>query len=189
MNPERHLSPLLFFSWKSSLFWIRNGLAFVALPLENLIGKQVKPLPDPDPIFNPYPTPDTGPYFDLHRTVNVTALKGVTTHLVCRVKRLGNHTVSLLFSSFTLGDSNEPFQLSFMFLLTGLLDKNCRHEFVDGGSLHVHYWPSIWGISLASYGWLDRPTQEPKTERYRSLRMPNIHHTSPNSFGPSGCSR
>lgn len=65
-----------------------------SLPLENLIGKQVKPLPDPDPIFNPYPTPDTGPYFDLHRTVNVTALKGVTTHLVCRVKRLGNHTVS-----------------------------------------------------------------------------------------------
>eukprot|EP00094_Tigriopus_californicus_P012890 TCALIF_12463-PA protein Name:"Protein of unknown function" AED:0.44 eAED:0.44 QI:0/0/0/0.25/1/1/4/0/184 len=68
--------------------------AVFSLPLENLIGKQVKPLPDPDPIFNPYPTPDTGPYFDLHRTVNVTALKGVTTHLVCRVKRLGNHTVS-----------------------------------------------------------------------------------------------
>ena len=67
-------------------------LFFPGCPLETLI-RQVKPLRDADEIFSPYPTPATGPYFDLHRTVNVTALKGVTTHLVCRVKRLGNHTV------------------------------------------------------------------------------------------------
>ena len=72
---------------------------FAGCPLETLI-RQVRPLPGVgdtphDLIFKPpFPTPETGPYFDLHRTVNVTALKGVTTHLVCRVKRLGNHTVS-----------------------------------------------------------------------------------------------
>ena len=37
--------------------------------------------------------PESGPFFDLHRTRNVTALKGVTTNLICRVRRLGNHTV------------------------------------------------------------------------------------------------
>lgn len=37
--------------------------------------------------------PRTGPYFDLLKTRNVTALKGVTAYLICRVRRLGNHTV------------------------------------------------------------------------------------------------
>lgn len=35
-----------------------------------------------------------GPYFDHHRTRNVTAFEGVTAYLVCRVRRLGNNTVS-----------------------------------------------------------------------------------------------
>ena len=38
--------------------------------------------------------PSHGPYFDVRRTKNVTALKGVTSNLVCRVRRLGNETVS-----------------------------------------------------------------------------------------------
>ena len=33
------------------------------------------------------------PYFDLERTQNVTALSGVDTRLVCRVRRIGNYTV------------------------------------------------------------------------------------------------
>ena len=37
--------------------------------------------------------PTSGPYFDVRRSKNVTALKGVTSNLVCRVRRLGNHTV------------------------------------------------------------------------------------------------
>ena len=36
---------------------------------------------------------NNGPYFDVRRSKNVTALKGVTTNLVCRVRKLGNHTV------------------------------------------------------------------------------------------------
>jgi len=43
---------------------------------------------------NPDNYPKNGPFFDLHRTKNVTALKGVTTNLICRVRRLGNHTIS-----------------------------------------------------------------------------------------------
>ena len=38
--------------------------------------------------------PPSGPYFDVRRSKNVTALKGVTSNLVCRVRRLNNHTVS-----------------------------------------------------------------------------------------------
>ena len=38
--------------------------------------------------------PQSGPYFDVRRSKNVTALKGVTSNLVCRVRRLNNHTVS-----------------------------------------------------------------------------------------------
>ena len=37
--------------------------------------------------------PTSGPYFDIRRSKNVTALKGVTSNLVCRVRRLQNHTV------------------------------------------------------------------------------------------------
>ena len=44
-------------------------------------------------VKNPNNYPKHGPFFDLHRTKNVTALKGVTTNLICRVRRLGNHTV------------------------------------------------------------------------------------------------
>ena len=39
--------------------------------------------------------PAKGPYFDVRRSKNVTALKGVTANLVCRVRRLGNHTVCI----------------------------------------------------------------------------------------------
>ncbi|KAJ8669697.1 hypothetical protein QAD02_000956, partial [Eretmocerus hayati] len=36
----------------------------------------------------------TGPYFDKSASKNVTALMGKTTYLTCRVKNLGNKTVS-----------------------------------------------------------------------------------------------
>ena len=45
----------------------------------------------------PRPTPRTGPYFDLAASKNVTALLGKTAYLNCRVKNLGNKTVSILF--------------------------------------------------------------------------------------------
>lgn len=40
-------------------------------------------------------TPKTGPYFDLTVSKNVTALLGKTAYLTCRVKNLGNRTVSI----------------------------------------------------------------------------------------------
>ena len=43
--------------------------------------------------FNGNIVPTSGPYFDIRRSKNVTALKGVTSNLVCRVRRLQNHTV------------------------------------------------------------------------------------------------
>lgn len=41
-----------------------------------------------------WPTPETGPYFDTTAPANVTGLVGKPVHLVCRVKNLGNRTVS-----------------------------------------------------------------------------------------------
>ncbi|KAK4881406.1 hypothetical protein RN001_004725 [Aquatica leii] len=40
------------------------------------------------------PTPGTGPYFDTTVNSNITGLVGRTVHLHCRVKNLGNRTVS-----------------------------------------------------------------------------------------------
>ncbi|XP_048509164.1 zwei Ig domain protein zig-8-like isoform X2 [Athalia rosae] len=41
-----------------------------------------------------WPTPGTGPYFDTTVHSNITGLVGKTVHLVCKVKNLGNRTVS-----------------------------------------------------------------------------------------------
>lgn len=38
----------------------------------------------------------TGPYFDKSASKNVTAMLGKTTYLNCRVKNLGNKTVSFV---------------------------------------------------------------------------------------------
>lgn len=43
-----------------------------------------------------------GPYFDKAASKNVTALLGKTVYLTCRVKNLGNKTVSTHISSFIL---------------------------------------------------------------------------------------
>lgn len=43
-----------------------------------------------------YPTPGTGPYFDTSVPANVTGMVGKQVHLVCKVKNLGNRTVSLI---------------------------------------------------------------------------------------------
>lgn len=44
-----------------------------------------------------YATPDPNPYFDTTRVSNVTGLVGKTIQLVCKVKNLGNRTVSNSF--------------------------------------------------------------------------------------------
>lgn len=44
-----------------------------------------------------FPTPGTGPYFDTTVSSNVTGLVGKTVHLICKVKNLGNRTVSKSF--------------------------------------------------------------------------------------------
>lgn len=43
----------------------------------------------------------SGPWFDMPEHVNITGIKGKTTHLVCRIKNLGNQTVSWLRHSDT----------------------------------------------------------------------------------------
>lgn len=43
-----------------------------------------------------WPAPETGPNFDTLAPANVTGLVGKTVHLVCRVKNLGNRTVSAI---------------------------------------------------------------------------------------------
>lgn len=44
---------------------------------------------------------DRGPYFDLSASKNITALVGKTAYLNCRVKNLGNKTVSSSFFFFS----------------------------------------------------------------------------------------
>ena len=51
-----------------------------------------------------YNIPAKGPYFDVRRSKNVTALKGVTANLVCRVRRLGNHTVCIRLKYIVCND-------------------------------------------------------------------------------------
>ena len=66
----------------------------VGCPLETLLRQA---LPPQDELYSQFPSQkngQSGPFFDIHRTVNVTALRGVTSHLVCRVRKLGNYTVS-----------------------------------------------------------------------------------------------
>ncbi|XP_031625867.1 zwei Ig domain protein zig-8 [Contarinia nasturtii] len=43
-----------------------------------------------------FPTPGTGPYFDSTIPSNITGLVGKNVHLVCKVKNLGNRTVSFV---------------------------------------------------------------------------------------------
>lgn len=43
---------------------------------------------------------DRGPYFELSATKNITALAGNSAYLNCRVRNLGNRTVSIDFSIF-----------------------------------------------------------------------------------------
>lgn len=47
-----------------------------------------------------WPTPGTGPHFDTSMQSNFTGLVGKTVHLVCKVKNLGNRTVSLFLFFF-----------------------------------------------------------------------------------------
>lgn len=45
-------------------------------------------------LIHDVPTPGTGPYFDKSASTNVTGLVGKTAYLRCRVKNIGNRTVS-----------------------------------------------------------------------------------------------
>lgn len=44
-----------------------------------------------------HPTAGTGPDFDYTSQRNTTGLVGKTVHLICKVKNLGNLTVSIFF--------------------------------------------------------------------------------------------
>jgi hypothetical protein len=50
---------------------------------------------EPDQVVLHRITFDRGPYFDLTASKNITALVGKTAYLNCRVKNIGNRTVSL----------------------------------------------------------------------------------------------
>ena len=73
---------------------------------EELLKSLVNPIDfdlSEDHYLHPENYPKSGPFFDLHRTKNVTALKGVTTNLICRVRRLGNSTVRKKSMHCTVG--------------------------------------------------------------------------------------
>lgn len=57
-----------------------------------------------------YPTPGTGPYFDTTIPSNITGLVGKSVHLVCKVKNLGNRTVSVCMRCLAV---HCPYQITF----------------------------------------------------------------------------
>lgn len=48
-------------------------------------------------IFQEHTTPEIDPHFDTTVPSNITGLAGETVQLACKVKNLGNRTVSLFF--------------------------------------------------------------------------------------------
>ena len=78
---------------------VRASLTFSGCPLETLLkpsgGGRRRPSSRKQSLA-------AGPFFDTHRTRNVTAFRGVTTYLVCRVRGLGNNTVRSFTNFFNL---------------------------------------------------------------------------------------
>lgn len=70
-----------------SLYWVTNFFPFSGAFAGNARKFRTEFLQD-------FPTPGTGPYFDTTVSSNVTGLVGKTVHLICKVKNLGNRTVS-----------------------------------------------------------------------------------------------
>lgn len=57
--------------------------------------------------FPEWPAQDSGPYFDTAASSNVTGLVGKTIQLVCKVKNLGNRTVSIFYYPVPLFSKRE----------------------------------------------------------------------------------
>lgn len=81
--------------------------------------------------FVQHPPLDRGPYFDTSASKNVTALVGTTTYLNCRVRNLGNKTVSSL-RLHAVAPFND------LILSLGDLDPSPWFAPADGRKSHLH---------------------------------------------------
>lgn len=72
---------------------LMNNLSSVFFPIAGAEDSSSKKFRD---FLQEWPTPGTGPYFDTNINSNITGLVGKTVLLHCRVKNLGNRTVSIL---------------------------------------------------------------------------------------------
>lgn len=68
---------------------------------------------------------DRGPYFDKTASANVTALVGKTAYLNCKVRNLGNKTVSFTLSSVLFGLNS---YVSLFTLWPGRITKANKHS-------------------------------------------------------------
>lgn len=101
-----------------------------------------------------------GPYFDRSVSRNVTALVGRNAFLYCRVRNLGNRTVSVSIFVIYINSTNlrnswvEYFLLYklwmwFLFAFTkhvavsGILDTSSRSTFINCWQLYLHLRPEI----------------------------------------------
>lgn len=80
-----------------------------------------------------WPTPGTGPHFDTSMQSNFTGLVGKTVHLVCKVKNLGNRTVSL-FSLFFL------FSFLFFSYSSNETESILRHKYFPSYLYKLNNW-------------------------------------------------
>lgn len=77
---------------------------------------------------------DRGPYFDISASKNVTALVGNTAYLNCRVKNLGNRTVSITKKAFIVNTNFCSNTNTF----SGVLDTSQRSSFTDCRQNDLH---------------------------------------------------
>lgn len=82
---------------------------------------------DNDPLQE-YATPDPNPYFDTTRASNVTGLVGKTIQLVCKVKNLGNRTVSNIRSF--IGEKRFILKMGWSVVANKKLDDVTREKIV-----------------------------------------------------------
>lgn len=104
---------------------------------------------------------DRGPFFEVSATKNITAIAGHSAYLNCRIRNLGNRTVSALFSE-ELSQSRLIWILSLIFIniyelfkLKGIMDPSPRFTSINCRKRDVHAGWAFSERSQCSQRWLE----------------------------------
>lgn len=119
-----------------------------------------------------------GPYFDKAASKNITALLGKTAYLTCRVKNLGNKTVSNATYIYILLYSTVVHILRISLLIfvvtdiiASVMGATSRYSFTHCWTLYIYVRSTFPGHSSSAFGRLDFTNQISATPWYRNLWM------------------